>query len=1581
MNLIRTVIRRKTLVSMLFVGLTLLGYLSYRQLPVELYPNAELPYLIIRVGVSREVDPQYLESQAIIPLEGAVSAVQGIDQIESFAEQRQGMIVVYFNPGVKMKYAYLRVQERVDGLRPTLPEEFTVNVLRVDTEQLSNQFMTLQVRGTGDVDRIRQIVDQRITEKLQDIDGIASVQVFGGRERSVEVILDPDALRAYRITPGRIRNLIRQNMAQRAFVGQVYGAGKSYFVNVEAEYTDVRNLENIVVRRQGPVLLKDVADVYVGAKEQTSISRVNGKEAVTIVLVRDAQTNLIQVARATRKVIEDLNRQLRFQDVQIVVQSDAAEVMERNISLIKQLALTGGLLAVAVLWIFLRNLRLVLIIALSIPISVLVAFNFFYAFGISLNSLTLVGMALAVGMLLDNSVVVLENIYRLRTLRRPPEQAVVQGTAEVWRSIVASTLTTITVFLPFAFSTNFLVKLIGRHVGVSIVSTLTVSLLVALLLVPMVVYAFFTYSRRRSARFQQIPRKNRLMQTYFLLLKSSLRFPARTIVLTVAVFFISIFIALAVSLNVMHEVETNELNLYVTMPEGTTLDMTDETVREIEKRLQDLAEKQDVISKIYEGEAILTVRLKDHYRKIKGRSLPQIKEDIQERLKAVRNAEISFEQPTSSRRFRVGGGGPGGANPMGRLERLLGIGTQQEKVVIKGQDFTQMLNVADDIRYYLENLSTVDRVRLNVSGNRPEVHLYFNQHVMSQYNLSLAQVASELATFGSEFSSGVRYKQGTEEYDITIRMKDSGGTQQEKSLDDLRQLTVSSNDTSALTLDEISRIVLASGRGSIRRLNQEKEIDVIYRFLPEVNDSKTLLESARAEVDQLISGLNLPSGIAVQVVHQETDLSEFYFLIAAAFVLIYMILASVFESLITPVVMMFTIPLAAMGSLWALIITGNSLFNANTLTGFLILLGVVVNNGIILIDFTRILRKRGYRRTRALMVAGQARIRPILITAITTMIAMLPLAMGKVEYVAQIGAPFAITVIGGLALSTLFTLVFIPTVYTGLETALDWLRRLDWRIRLVQLAAFLFGCWQIYFHVDTLVWKLADLFLVTLGIPGLTYFVMVSLRRAKTHLADRDRPLRIRVQNLVKIYDQDARFVREWKKGRALSEQVRRVPGRWRDLEAFIWQLPLLGYLVYFIYFYLDSKFWQWLLVHALFFYVLFLWGQLEPVLRRKLGRGGASLPGKMVAGFRPAFLWGFPLLNLAVFYFRWHRVLLVVFIGAVWYLALLIYRTSHTLAARGTVLSRLSGRLAGLRKAWYRFVLAIPVIGRRKQPFKALDRVSLEIGPGMIGLLGPNGAGKTTLMRILCGILDQSYGKIWISGLDTREHREELQGLIGYLPQEFGMYENMTAYEFLNYQAILKGIVDRGERERRIGEVLRAVHMEEHRDERIGSFSGGMKQRIGIAQTLLHLPRILVVDEPTAGLDPRERIRFRNLLVELSRDRIVLFSTHIIEDISSSCNQVAVLNRGRLVYVGEPSEMAKQAEGKVWQFYVSAQEFEAVRRRFLIVHHMREKDEIRVRCISAEKPHASAVPARPTLEDAYLWLLTRGTKGQEEAI
>lgn len=1564
------IIKRKTLISMLFIGLSLLGYVSYQQLQVELYPNAQLPTLIVQVSSVLDVDPSYIENQAIIPVEGAVGTLEDVEKIESTVTSRYGMVMIYYSQNADLKYSYLKLQEKVNVLSASLPEEFVVNIIRIDLEQLNSRFMDLQVRGSGGVDRIRDIADREIKPELENIDGIAGVEVFGGRESSIEIRLDEEACKANGITMNRVRSLISSNSNDKVFAGLVYESDKRFFVNISAEFDNVTDIRNIVVNPQGPVLLKDVAEIFFGVKEEESYSRVNGLDAVTINLVYDNQANIIDLSHHTLEAIDELNKRLASSGVEVLVQNNNAEVMEKNIDQIINLALLGGLLAVVILWFFLRNLRLVFIIAFSIPVSVFTAFNFFYAAGITVNSLTLVGMALAIGMLIDNSVVVLENIYRLAGSGSGTDEAVKKGTKEVYRSVIAATLTTITVFLPFVFSDNFLVKIIGKNIGVSIVSTLLVSLAVALLLIPMATHYLLSWSKKSHSQvFKKLSIHDRLIQSYLLILKASMRRPATTIIGSLVVFFAALLISLGLSINTLEEIETGSFPVSIIMPAGSTLEKTDVLVSELEKRLDNLPEKGDIISKIEEDQASLTIQLKEDWDKESNRELAEIKNDIYERVHNFGGAEITMGE-ISSGSGMGGGGGAGGINPGEGFTRMLGIGAESESIIIKGQDFGKMRNLADDMEYYLEDLNTIRSVSANIQDNTPEVQLSFNTELMSRNNISLNNITQELTSFQPEYSSGVKFKQGEEEYDIIIKYDRPEEEEEEyKNIDDLKRLQISGASGNIVEMEEIAAIVFSYGMGNIHRENQEKSITITYRFNNEITSSRTLLESAREEIDQLIAGMNIPSGIAIEVIHEEDQLKDFYYLIGIAFLLIFMILAAVFESLSTPVVLMLSIPLAALGSLIALILTGNSLLNANTLTGFLILLGVVVNNGIILIDYSNILRKRGYRRSRALMTAGLARVRPILITAITTIVALMPLAMGKSEYASIIGASFAITVIGGLALSTMLTLVFIPTFYTGLENSISWIRSQNWKIKTVMLIVSVFLVTMIYLYINKFLWQLISTILVIILVPAVTWFIRTSLRKARETVIAEDEPVNIVIRSLVKIYDRDPRMIREWKAGKKIRSRLGldTKPQSIRDLQQYIWQIPLLGFLLYFTYIYLQKGFWIFFFSLVSWFMIILIWDPLYSILRDK-----KTLPPFLKKILNIAVYWLIPFANLIIFQAKWNNIAAVIVVGFLWYAGLMIWSTGRSLNEKATDIYRLKGRFRNLRKAYYKLVLSTPLIGKVRKPFKALGGVSMEIGNGMFGLLGPNGAGKTTLMRIICGILDQSYGKIWINGLDVAEKREELQGLIGYLPQEFGTYENMTAWEFLQHQAILKNITDKKTRDERVHYVLNAVHMHERKDEKIGSYSGGMKQRIGIAQILLHLPRILVVDEPTAGLDPRERIRFRNLLVELSRERVVIFSTHIIEDISSSCNKVAVLDKGYLKYLGHPGQMTKEAEGRVWQFNIPAAEFRKFASENMVVHHMSEKGSIRVRCISLNKPHEQAREVKPNLEDSYLWLLRK---------
>lgn len=1560
-------LHRRITISMLFIALSLLGYVSYKQLPVELLPNAELPMLFVQVSSQQDMDPQYVESEVIIPLEGAISSIGGVDKIQSNIDSRQSNIRVDFKNTVNFKITSLRLQEKVNELAATFPEGFMVQLQKVDVSQLGGNFMVLQVRGSGGIDRVRNIVDKEIRSDLENIDGVASVNVYGGREKAIEIRLNPEACRALDLTPSKISSLLTQNTQDKAFVGFVDEPDSKYFIHVNSLYTAVSDLENIVVA-PGPVLLKDVGTVFFDLKEETSFSRVNGKDAVSVALTNDSQANLIDLSHRATEAIDKLNKKLEHLDIEVVVQENTAETMENNIDQIINLALIGGLLAVLILWLFLKNLRLVFFIALSIPISVYTAFNFFYAFGITINSLTLVGMALAIGMLLDNSVVVLENIYRLSGTGATPERSVTQGTREVWRSIVAATLTTVTVFLPFVFSDNFMIKLIGHHIGVSIISTLTISLFVALLFIPMATYTLLRKKTGQSVFYEKVSIVQRPVQIYLVFLKTCMRNSGVTIIGAIILLFATLILSITLNVQQMKDVDSDRFNIYATMQTGSTLDNTDKVVKVMEERLTDFPEMKDLICRIRETDAVLTLVLKDDYTKIGKRKIADIKADVQSKLANIQGVEISVNEAMGG-----GGGGSSAMSGLGSFMRLLGIGDNRERIVIKGSDFDVMQLVAEDFRYYLDEQEFIRNSNVSYNRRQPEIRLDFDPILLTSYDISRANISSGLAALNSEYSSGSSFKVGEDTYDIIIRNDVPEAEEEEeetgkkdKTIDDLRAVQIQNAAGGLHNLQDLASINYGRGRSRIMRVNQDKQIEVFYNFSKDVESSKDLLEGYRSDIDQLVAGYNLPAGVAVEVFHEEDQFADFKFLIVAAFILIFMILASVFESLVTPFVLLFSIPLAAIGSLLALLLTGNSLLNANTLTGFLILLGVVVNNGIILIDYSNILRRQGYRRNRALMTAGLSRIRPILITSITTIVAMFPLAMGDAEYAGAIGAPFAITVIGGLAFSALLTLILIPTVCMGLENTLQWYRGLSPKIWILHLVLFLSGIACIWGYADGMLWQSIYLVLLVFGIPGVTYFAQTSLRRARSKVIDPGEEIHISVRNLVKIYDRPGRFSRQWNSGLHIRRHLG-LGNEYRSLKDFvnvIWQFGMLLFGIYFTWFFINNRLWIFLLSFAIYATILYLWRKIREYLYFRFAES------KTVRYINRVIFWCIPPVILFMLFRKMDNTNLVGVVGLLWAFCIAVYISSQYLYEKEINIERIKGRLAGLRRSWFRMVKSIPLIGKQRKPFKALRGVSFEIRTGMFGLLGPNGAGKSTLMRVICGILEQSYGSIWINGLDTRIYREELQSLIGFLPQEFGTYENMSSWEFLDYQAILKGITDTALRNERLEYVLKAVHMYERKDDKIGSFSGGMKQRIGIALILLHLPRILVVDEPTAGLDPRERIRFRNLLVELSRDRIVIFSTHIIEDISSSCSQVVVINKGDLKYFGDPINMVDMAAGKVWQFHIGREEFEKVLDKTMVIHHIQDGDTIQVRYLSAVPPYEGAVQVEPNLEDAYLCLL-----------
>jgi multidrug efflux pump subunit AcrB/ABC-type multidrug transport system ATPase subunit len=1572
----KQLINRKVLVSMMFLALTMLGVISYRSLSVELIPAMELPVLFIRVMAPVERDLQFVEREAIVPLEGAAGRLDRVEKIESRVMPDGGMVSVYFAQQADMRYSYLKLNEQVDAVRNRLPEGFMAEVVRVDLEQINTEFMQIQVLGEGGADRIRTVLEQEVNDRLMAVDGIASVQVFGGRQKTISVTLDRQEMESHGLTMNDVRRKIRSGQQIKTFVGEVVENGTRFYVNAGAEYLAPSDIGDVVIREDGPLLLADIGEISYGLQEPDSYSRVNGKDVVTLSLVRESQVNLIELSDKVKEELASVNEDFAPKGISLEIQSNSAEEIEENIDQIINLALIGGLLAIFILWVFLENLPLVMVVMVAMPVSVFGAFNFFYAADITINMLTLIGLALALGMLIDNGVVVMENIYRMTGRERKPEDMVVKGTTQIWRSVAAATFTTIVVFLPFVFASNQVLSEVARHVSVSIVSTLMVSLLVALILIPTIVNFILRRQKGQSWRLSRLPLHNHFVQIYIQLLKAGLRSPAKLVLGGLALFFVVAFTSFALSIAGNKPVEKSQIEVNVDMSQGATLSRTDNIVRQMEERVAELEVPVDVISKIYADRAVLTIDVDKEVLDARKMKFSEVKSKVEKKLQRDwPGASISFDTSADA-----SGGFGGGAGALS----MLGLTDEERQVVVKGENFQDMVRTAHRIVDLMkENLTGIDGAWVQGNWERPEVMLNLDPYWMGLNGVEPAQVVSQLTTLTPQIESGGTFKADNQEYKIMLAFEDAlEDSTRESKANDLEALSKTKIRTASgerAELESFANMALRSSEAQYNRVNQEKQLLVRFNLKEEVESSRDLEEIALREIEELLLAAGTPEGVNVELERDDTT-KEYYFLAGMAILLIFMILASVFESFTAPVVMLFTIPLAAVGSMLALLLTGNSLLSFNSFIGFLILLGVVVNNGIILIDYAMQMQRSGVTAVRAYMEAGMARLRPILITATTTIVAMLPLSLGEGEYVGALGAPFAITVIGGLCLSSVLTLVFVPAFGLGLDQALNWMRSLKRSLKILIIgvwgAAFVWIWWGTDLSV---LWQMIATILVVAGVPWSIWFTLNSLKRANSKLIPDNEAIIIRIRNIVKVYGRPNRFKREWIQRNNLRRRLHEEPLNNRSLNAgFVWQIPLLVFLTWFSMFYLESGFWQLVFWVVFYFFISNYANYLHKRwLKPAFGEHKWFNRFKYRIIIRKTWRVGYPFVLLLIMLQTWKSTGGAITIFVLWILVMIVVVISKRTRMGLLDPSDIKGWFKGLRRLLVRGIMLFPFAKPVKKPFKAVKGVSLQLSSGMIGLLGPNGAGKTTIMRTLCGILDQSYGKIFINGFDTAINREELQGLIGYLPQEFGTYENMTAWDFLNYQAILKNLLNKEEREKRVQYVLESVHMWDRRNHKIGAYSGGMKQRIGIAMILLHLPRILVVDEPTAGLDPRERIRFRNLLVELSRERVVIFSTHIIEDISSSCNQVAVMSKGDLRYWGEPRNMMSIAEGKVWQIEVDQQEVDDMTRKFTVIHHMNQGDKVRLRCLSSEKPDDRALQVKAVLEDSYLWLLKNNDNGE----
>jgi ABC-type multidrug transport system ATPase subunit len=803
----------------------------------------------------------------------------------------------------------------------------------------------------------------------------------------------------------------------------------------------------------------------------------------------------------------------------------------------------------------------------------------------------------------------------------------------------------------------------------------------------------------------------------------------------------------------------------------------------------------------------------------------------------------------------------------------------------------------------------------------------------------------------------------------------------DRTVEDLERIRVLS-PAGPVPLPELAQFRLdAAMVREIRRQDGERQATIRFAFLDDDVDTPGKLEQKRVALEEALREIRLPEGTTLSYERSENDpILTRCMLLGAALIL--GVLAIAFESVILGCLILYTLPFGLVGMLWGLGITRVGM-GPTALLGAIVLVGLINNNGILLVDRARELFDRGCPIGRAAMQAARDRTRPVLMTATTTMLGMLPMAI-RTGGQNEIWPPFAISVIGGLAVGTVLTLVILPTGFVVASRLRVWLRETPvlW-IGFSKLAWFAL-LWYLYFPgawITSNFWRVLWIFCFFVPMALLTAILPWRLLRARRRRkAVEEGPPSVSIRNATKVYGRPGRIRRSIQTARRREARKARegtpIVTRAAVLRSFLWKLPTLGVLLWSLLDYLESGWWLfwnvwavWWMVRTLARDEFYLWGHAPRDTERGRFRGAwEGVRGQLV---RIALL---ALAVLAVRHFSGLPWALTGILAGLLFVGSWVLHSGR-LTREGLPLPQGRNPLSWLQRWMSGLVSDVPALGRKREEVVALRGASLELEPGLFGLLGPNGAGKTTMLRMVAGVLAPSRGSLLSCGAPPGTTD---RSRAGYLPQDAGLYEGMTAREYVEYNALLLGHHDGEERKRLIERSLEAVGLEERMDDKLGGFSGGMKQRAGIARALLDLPDVLVVDEPTAGLDPVERVRFRNLLSRIARDRVVLFSTHVVEDVETACERLAVLEKGRIRYVGTTEEMREVARGKVWELDAHEGQIPGIRERGKIVRSTRSNGMYRLRVLAEEAP-PGAVAVESSLEDAYLWLLREAPAAQEE--
>jgi len=1014
MSPVKLSIRRPVTTIMCICIVALAGIISLFTLKMDLMPTVDIPIAVVSttyVGAG----PEEIENLITKPVEEAVGTVSNVDTVSSSSSANSSLVMIQFVNGTDIDIAAADLRERIDMIKSSLPEDASEPlVMKIDLNEMSSIVVSVGSKNM-DIPSLTTFVDENIQKEIEKINGVASVSLTGGIVNEVSVTLDSGKMASYGLAAAQVSSiLVSENI--NLPVGTMKDGSTEITAKTVGEFKSITDIENVIIPTPmgSNIRLKDIAEIKLQPQKQEAYVTVDGNQAIALSISKQSNANLVEICDKINERIEELSEQ--FPDIEIKMLSDTSSFIKMSVKNVVLTAFQAALLAVVVLFIFLRSASTSAIIAVSIPTSIVATFALMYVFDMTLNIISLGGITLGIGMLVDNSVVVLENIYTYYSKGYSAKEAAQKGAEEVGLSVSASTLTTLAVFIPLMFVTGP-VGQVFKDLSLTVCFSLGASLIISLTFVPMACSKLL--AREDIVKELKVNKKEtpvskfldkwglyleKIDSLYRKKLHQALNNKKKFLLGVFAAFGISLIFIPIAGFELFPEMDQGMATITVNMPSGTVVDETSAVVTEVLNRIDDIEETASnyVITGSGSSDSA-SINLTFVKQKDRKRSTDKIVDEIKDRIKTIPGAEITVVSATDA---------------MGSFASSNDI-----QVQISGDDIDILRKTGFEIESLLETQPWAKNITNSSGESKTEVAVIINREKTARYGLSTATVAGILATTVNGTTATTYRVDGTE-VDVVLKSDENRISY----INDLQKVLIPTS-TGFIPLTDVCDVVTEESAASISRINNHQYITIGFDTVD--------MSSAqgRAKFDELMEKHPIAEGCSYDYTGEiETLVDTFrslFIAFIAAILLVYMIMAAQFESFVHPFIIMFSIPLAVTGGALGTLISGDAI-SAVSFMGFIMLVGMVVNNAIVLIDYTNQLRDRGMKCDEALETAGPGRLRPILMTTLTTIMGMVPMAIATSEGT-EMQKPLAMVIIFGLAISSLITLFLIPILYSIVE--------------------------------------------------------------------------------------------------------------------------------------------------------------------------------------------------------------------------------------------------------------------------------------------------------------------------------------------------------------------------------------------------------------------------------------------------------------------------------------------------------------------------------------------------------------------